>query len=500
MKNLKGNVAVVTGAAMGMGKSLAGLLLDAGCRVALVDVNGGALTQTAEALSVRGECRPFVCDIARRQAVYDLAGQVADAMGPASILVNNAGMVRAGSLMELEDSTIEKTIAINLTAQFWTCKAFIPQLAAQPEGHIVNIASAGGILAIPHLSAYCASKFGVIGFTDALRQEMKKQRLAIGVTMVCPNTVGTGMFHGSKMVTGTRLLATEEVTRPILAAIRKNRPMVAVPSLPVKILTPLTKVLLPIGVMDQLNRLLGMWDANDSWKGRQGETVEKETVSTLKKWTGRTLTVIAVVLGLNLAATGINILQNGVGGWKGQSVSQILGVEAQNASPAHLEKLSKAQLMQLFLAAPAPDFSRMKGEYRARTMDVGILAPAADFYTHHLFGPGRWIGKAFFPFEPDKGWGYNLFAKTSDPDTTTLARTRKMRTYVARSNIDDRLSFHVDYAPYNSGAVKTMHDEIRTIHPNLFIGMGYMAMGGGSINPAPFILQGAPTPWVGPDR
>lgn len=268
MKNLNGKVAVVTGAAMGMGKSLAGLLLDAGCPVALVDVNAEILAQTAQALAARGACRPFVCDIADRQAVYDLAGHVAEAMGPASILVNNAGIVRAGTLMELEDSVIEKTIAINLTAQFWTCKAFIPQLAAQPEGHIVNIASAGGILAIPHLTAYCASKFGVIGLTDALRQEMKKQGLAIGVTMVCPNTVGTGMFQGSKMVTGTRLLATEEVTRPILGAIRKNRPMVAVPSLTVKILTPLTKLLLPIGIMDQLNRFLGMWDANDSWQGR----------------------------------------------------------------------------------------------------------------------------------------------------------------------------------------------------------------------------------------
>ena len=268
MKNLRGKVAVVTGAAMGMGKSLAGLLLDAGCRVALVDINAEMLAQTAEDLSVRGDCAPFACDIADRQAVYTLAGQVENKLGPTSILVNNAGMVRAGSLMELQDAVIEKTIAVNLTAQFWTCKAFFPQLASQPRGHIVNIASAGGIMAIPHLSAYCASKFGVMGLTEALRQEMKKQGLAIGVTVVCPNTVGTGMFHGSKMVTGTRLLTAEEVTRPVIAAIRKNRPMVAVPYLPVRFFTPLAKLLLPIGLLDRLNRLLGMWRANDTWTGR----------------------------------------------------------------------------------------------------------------------------------------------------------------------------------------------------------------------------------------
>lgn len=277
MKRLKGKVAVVTGAAMGMGKSLSGQLLDAGCRVALVDVVQEALAETAETLSQRGECRPFVCDIAQRPSVYDLADQVVGTLGPASILVNNAGIVRAGSLMEADDGDIEKTIAVNLTAQFWTCKAFLPQMAAQNEGHIVNVASAGGILAIPNLSAYCASKFGVIGLTDALRQEMKKQGLAIGVTVVCPNTVGTGMFQGSNMVTGTRLLDPEDVTRPILAAIVKNRPMVAVPSLAVRFLTPLAKVLLPIGVMDQLNRFLGMWTANDTWTGRRNPETTDES-------------------------------------------------------------------------------------------------------------------------------------------------------------------------------------------------------------------------------
>ena len=139
-------------------------------------------------------------------------------------------------------------------------------------GHIVNMASAGGLLAIPALTAYCASKFGVVGFSDALRQELKKEGLAIGVTCVCPNTVNTGMFDGAETVKGTRMLKPEDVARQVVRAIRQNRPMVGVPSVPVKIVTPLLKALLPVAAMDRINALMGMWHINDSWKGRNASS------------------------------------------------------------------------------------------------------------------------------------------------------------------------------------------------------------------------------------
>lgn len=268
MKNIRGTVAVVTGAAMGMGKSLSELLLKEGARVALVDINAETLKTTTEELAQWGECKAFTCDLSHREKVLKCADEIIGSMGTVSILINNAGIVMAGSVEEMPDEVIEKIITVNLTSQFWTTKAFLPSLKKAPEGHIVNFASAGGILAIPGISAYCASKFGVVGFTDALRQEMKKQKLPIGVTTVCPNTVNTGMFKGSKMVTGTSMLTTESVTKKVLKAIKKNRALVAVPRIPVSILTPLTKILLPVHAMDRLNSILGMWDANDSWEGR----------------------------------------------------------------------------------------------------------------------------------------------------------------------------------------------------------------------------------------
>ena len=268
MKVLKGELALVTGAAMGMGREIAAQLLDAGCRVAMVDINGEAVERACRALADRGECRSFACDIADRAGVQRLQAAVQQAMGTVTLLVNNAGIVRAARLLDLDDDAIESMIRVNLTSQFWTCKAFLPGMCRAGRGHIVNMASAGGLLAIPSLTAYCASKFGVVGFSDALRQELKKERLSIGVTCVCPNTVNTGMFEGAQTVKGTRMLNPAGVAAVVVAAIRRNRALVGVPSLPVKIVTPLLKALLPVAAMDRVNALMGMWHINDSWRGR----------------------------------------------------------------------------------------------------------------------------------------------------------------------------------------------------------------------------------------
>jgi hypothetical protein len=373
-------------------------------------------------------------------------------------------------------------------------------MIAQNSGHVVNVASAGGILALPNLSAYCASKFGVVGFTDALRQEMKKRKCTIGFTAVCPNTVGTGMFAGSKMVAGTRLLDPEAVAAKIVAGIRKNKAMVAVPSLPVKILTPLTKVLLPISLMDRLNQALGMWRANDTWTGRDSNA-SNPTAAPRKKgfaWIKRAAQVLALLVALNLLVTGINILQNGIGGWDGRSMEQILGVPPERATLADIERLSKSEVMQLFHSATPPALSDLQGEYRAKNLAVGIMAPAADFYTQHFFGPGRWLGKGFTAEADQDGQGYNLFQEAEGDGT--IRRTRRMKTSVGASAFDRKESFKLDYSVYNKGPVHGMRDELRKINPTLFIGMGYMPIGGGSINPGPFVVYGNPSPWLGPSE
>lgn len=219
----------------------------------------------------------------------------------------------------------------------------------------------------------------------------------------------------------------------------------------------------------------------------------------VKKNLKKILTISAFLILINIALTGINILQKG-GDYDGRSIEQILGRPADQAIVKDIVQLSKPEIMQLFYAAPAPDFSSLKGEYKAETLPVGIMAFAADFFTHHFFGPGHWEGKAFFPLTQNKGWGYNLFSVSDKNGKLYMARERKMDTFIGRSEIDDKDSFHLLYKAYNGGMVNSMHDEIRKINATLYICMGYMAAGGGSINPAPFILYGKPSDWVGPDK
>jgi len=205
---------------------------------------------------------------------------------------------------------------------------------------------------------------------------------------------------------------------------------------------------------------------------------------------------IGILVLINITLIGISILENGMGGWNGENSSQILGVAVEKATVEDIKKLSKSQLTQLFYSAPPPSFMDIKGEYKAETIPVGILSPAADFFTHNFFGPGRWIGKAFFPIKENCGQGYNIFKDTE----SEFYRTREMDTFIGPSEIDDNDSFHIVYKSYNSGMVNSMHDELRKINAHLIIGMGYMLAGGGSINPAPFILFGKPTKWIGPDN
>jgi len=268
LKDLQGKNVLITGGALGMGRSLAGLLLHEGCRVAIVDIREGDLEEAREELSRRGEVTSYVCDISDKEKVYALAEQVQREFGAIDILVNNAGIVKSNPFLEKPDEVIEHTVAVNLMAHFWTMKAFLPGMVARKEGHVVNMASAGGLLGVPYITDYCATKFAVVGLTESLRQELKLKGLRkIRMTYVCPNTVGTGMFAGARPVKGTRLLTAEEVTAKIVEGIKKGKPFIGVPFS--VYLVPLVKAITPIPVMDFFNRVMGIATSSETTVGRR---------------------------------------------------------------------------------------------------------------------------------------------------------------------------------------------------------------------------------------
>jgi hypothetical protein len=186
----------------------------------------------------------------------------------------------------------------------------------------------------------------------------------------------------------------------------------------------------------------------------------------------------------------------------------ILGVDPETATYDDVEKLSRKDKMQLFYAAQTPDFKALNGEYEARLLSGGILGPSSALFTHHVFPTGlvttntRWTGKAFKADGDDTGHGYNIFTRKNSNGSVSALRIRVMKTSLAPSKVgkDGKLSFTVDYSADNTGTIHSMRDEIRRINRNLFIGAGYMGLGGGPINPAPFALICPPAAWVGPDE
>jgi NAD(P)-dependent dehydrogenase (short-subunit alcohol dehydrogenase family) len=168
---LKDKVAVVTGAGSGIGRALAQLLAEKGCRLALADINEGTLKETAQLLAAEVITQPL--DVADRAAVYAFAGRVKQQFGSAHVVVNNAGVAVSQTINDLSWEDFEWLMGINFWGVAYGTKAFLPMLLAQDEGAIVNVSSVFGIIGVPTQGAYNAAKFAVRGFTEALRHELR---------------------------------------------------------------------------------------------------------------------------------------------------------------------------------------------------------------------------------------------------------------------------------------------------------------------------------------
>ncbi|KFP28466.1 Epidermal retinol dehydrogenase 2, partial [Colius striatus] len=193
-KNVSGEIVLITGAGSGIGRLLSLKFASLGATVVLWDVNQEGLKETSRLARELGTARvhSYICDCSKRQEVYRVADQVKKEVGDVSILVNNAGIVTGKMFMDAPDSLMEKNMEVNTMAHFWTYKAFLPAMMASNHGHLVSIASSGGV-------AYCASKFAAVGFAESVDLEMKDLgRTGVKTTIVCPYLINTGMFDGSR--------------------------------------------------------------------------------------------------------------------------------------------------------------------------------------------------------------------------------------------------------------------------------------------------------------
>lgn len=194
---LKGSVAVVTGAAQGIGAALALELGCRGCHVALVDRDTLRLARTAEAVRLLGvRVSEHVLDIADAPSVAALPDQVLAEHGRVNVLINNAGVALMGNVEQLHLDDIEWLFNINFWGVVRTSKAFLPLLRQERQAHVVNLSSVFGLIAPAGQAPYCASKFAVRGFTDALRHELAGSTVSLSV--VHPGGIKTRIAHNSR--------------------------------------------------------------------------------------------------------------------------------------------------------------------------------------------------------------------------------------------------------------------------------------------------------------
>ena len=208
MKDFKNKVAAITGAASGMGRTLALELAKRGCHLALSDVNELGLAETARSASKLGvKVTTATINVADREAVFAWADQVAGDHGKVNLVFNNAGVALGAFLETVKPGDFEWIMGINFWGVVWGTQAFLPYLKKSGEGHVINTSSLFGLMSTASQGTYNASKFAVRGFTEALRQELDLANCGVSATCVHPGGIRTniaksGRIDGSLSQTG----------------------------------------------------------------------------------------------------------------------------------------------------------------------------------------------------------------------------------------------------------------------------------------------------------
>lgn len=193
-----GKIAVITGAGSGIGQALAQQLNDQGCKLLISDISEQGLEETVQSLGRKDVLvQSHILDVADKSAFQAWAKNIADEHGHVDIVINNAGVATGAPVEESNYEDIEWLMGINFWGVVYGTREFLPLLRQSRQGHLVNISSIFGVIAVPTQSAYNASKFAVRGYTEALRQEMSGSN--IHVCCVHPGGIKTNIVKNARM-------------------------------------------------------------------------------------------------------------------------------------------------------------------------------------------------------------------------------------------------------------------------------------------------------------
>ena len=210
MASIENQIAVVTGAGRGIGQAIAIELGKLGARVTLVARSRSELDATAAVIGKSASVIP--ADVRKKDELQEVFEQVQSAIGPVDILVNAAGLGIFGPVTDFKDEDFQTVIETNLRGIFYTCRFVLPSMIERKRGYIINIASIAGKVGSANRAVYCASKFGVVGFTESLAEEVRQH--GIRVSVVCPGSTDT-QFSGHVGKTREWMLRPEDVAHAV---------------------------------------------------------------------------------------------------------------------------------------------------------------------------------------------------------------------------------------------------------------------------------------------
>jgi len=225
VKSVAGKVVAITGGARGIGKCTAQALIRRGARVAIGDLDLDLAEQAAAELG--GNCVAFELDVTDRESFSRFLDRAEKELGPIDVLINNAGIMPIGPLVEETDETAKTLVDINIHGVIFGTKLALERMLPRRSGHIVNIASQAGKAGLPGGATYCATKHAVVGLSEAVRLENIDK--GIEVSCVMPAVVNTELGGGLTDTRGVKKLEPEEVADAICEAIETNRFDVWVP-------------------------------------------------------------------------------------------------------------------------------------------------------------------------------------------------------------------------------------------------------------------------------
>ena len=271
--NLKNKTVLITGGAKGIGLATAKRILEKGSMVILWDFDRESLDETTKNFHNNGfDVFSQVCDVTNKEQIYENASIVDEKFGGIDILINNAGTVYTGYMLDRSDEELENLINVNFTSMIYTIRAFMPKMLEKNSGHIINISSASSLTGAPKLAVYAATKWAVAGLTESLRLEVQKMgKNGVKFSSIHPNFLKKGLFEGTKLNFIGQLLAPGVKSHDQVAKVIVNRAIKLgfhspkVPWIMNQIV--LLRAILPSSLLIKFSSLYGLYNMMDDYKG-----------------------------------------------------------------------------------------------------------------------------------------------------------------------------------------------------------------------------------------